>query len=82
MLVLQSLMDKQEYEKAQEYFQKMSEGKVSAGEHYLTGNEIVDIILNAKAEKMKEAGIQVRCSGGLEGLKFMEPSDCCILFPI
>lgn len=80
MLVMQSLMDKQEYEKAQEYFQKMSEGVVSAGEHYLTGNEIVDIILNAKAERMKEAGIQVDCSGGLEDLKFMEPSDCCILF--
>lgn len=80
MLVLNSMLEKNEYEEAKEYFAELSDRMKSDGKHFLTGNEIVDIILNAKAEKMEEAQIAVECNGGLEGLQFMEAADCCILF--
>lgn len=80
MLVLQSMLEKKEYEKAQKYFAGLSDKLKMSDKHFFTGNEIVDIILNAKAEQMEAAGIVLECNGGLEGLQFMEAADCCTLF--
>lgn len=80
MLVLQSMLENKEYEKAREYFSGLSDQMKSSDHHFLTGNEIVDIILNSKSERIRENHIAVECNGGLEGLDFMASADCCILF--
>lgn len=80
MLIMQSMLDNKEYEKAKKYFEELTDGMKSVSGHFLTGNEIVDIILNAKSDIFEESEIKVECDGGMEGLKFMETADCCILF--
>lgn len=80
MLLLQSMFEKGEYEKAKDYFVQLTDKKKLSGNYFLTGNEIVDMILNAKQEKIQKYNIKVTCGGGLEALKFMEAIDCCILF--
>lgn len=80
LIVLTSMFEKGEYEKAREYFENLSShNKIESG-NILTGNEIVDMILEAKWEKLSQEKIAVTCSKGLEQLQFMEPVDCCILF--
>ncbi len=80
MLLLQSMFEKGEYEKAKEYFAQLTDKKKQSGNIILTGNEIVDMILSAKQEKIQKFGIQINCEGGLEHLEFMEAMDCCVLF--
>ncbi len=80
MLLLQSMFEKGEYEKAKEYFAKLTDKKKENGNYFLTGNEIVDMILNAKQEKIEKNEMQVTCEGGLESLAFMDSMDVCVLF--
>lgn len=80
MLLLESMLEKGEYEKAKDYFNQLSERGEKIGKKILTGNEIVDMLFNAKQEQFIENNIQIICNGGLEPLKFMEDVDCCILF--
>lgn len=80
MLLLESMLEKGEYEKAKDYFNQLSERGEKIGKKILTGNEIVDMLFNAKQEQFIENNIRIVCNGGLEPLKFMEDVDCCILF--
>lgn len=80
LILLTSMFEKGEYEKAKDYFEALSAKSKSEDEGILTGNELVDMILNAKQEKLKQEKIEVTYSKGLEQLQFMEPVDCCILF--
>lgn len=80
MLLLQKMLANGDYEKVAEYFHSLTAEQISSGKRIFTGNEIVDIILSAKAEKIKEQRIKVSCNGGLEPLSFMEDVDICILF--
>lgn len=80
MLLLQSMLDQGEYDKAKDYFSKLPIQEGNRKGQVLTGNEVVDIILSAKQEKMSEAQIHLSCKGSLEPLQFMEAVDCCILF--
>ncbi|MCM1494349.1 MAG: GHKL domain-containing protein [Bacteroides sp.] len=80
MLLLQSMLEEKEYEKAQQYFASLSEKSGKGSYQALSGNEIVDMILGIKMERMEQSGISVSCDGSLASLGFMEPMDCCILF--
>lgn len=80
MLVLESMLEKGEYQKAKDYFNQLSQRGEKIGKKFLTGNEIVDMLFNAKQQQLEENNIQVICNGGLEPLKFFEDVDCCILF--
>lgn len=80
LLLLTSMFERGEYEKAKDYFESLSQKNKTEDESILTGNEIMDMILNAKQEKLKQEKIEVTYSKGLEELRFMEPVDCCILF--
>lgn len=80
MLILQSMLEQEEYEKARNYFAGLSEGMQSASGHFVTGNEILDIILNAKQDVFKANEIHVEYVGNLASLQFMEAADCCVLF--
>ena len=79
MLLLDAMLEKGEYEKAKEYFNDLTARGEKIGKRFLTGNEIIDIILNAKQEQFEENNIDVRCKGGLEPLHFLHDVDCCIL---
>lgn len=79
MLTVQGLLEQGEYEKAQDYFRKISaRSGISEGE-ILTGNEIADILLNAKAEWMEQNEIELALQGNLQALSMLEISDCSIL---
>lgn len=80
MLLLSSMLEKGEYDRAKAYFTELSLSGGGIGKKYITGNEIVDIILNAKQEQLEEASIEIECNGGLEPLQVLEDVDCCILF--
>ncbi len=80
MMVLQTMFEQKEYDKAKDYFEGLSDKMKQTEKHFLTGNEVVDIILNTKADQFDENNIMVECNGGLEVLQFMEAVDCCILF--
>lgn len=88
MLLLQGMLAEGNYEKVAAYLHALSEapfhGKRMEQKYYgkqvLTGNELVDIILGAKAERMEELQMEVSSNGGLSRLSFMEDVDICILF--
>lgn len=80
LILLTSMFEKGEYEKARDYFETLSDKNKIEADSILTGNEIVDMILNAKQEKLRQEKIPVTYGKGLEQLSFMEPVDCCILF--
>ncbi len=81
MMVIQSMLDKEDYTKAKEYFDNLTGANVDYKyNRFLTGNEIVDIILNIKSDKMSEEDIKFQCNGGLDSLSFMEDVDICTLF--
>ncbi len=80
MLLLQTMMENQDYEKAKAYFNDLTDRNEVAGGRIVTGNEIVDIILSAKSMEMESSKIECTCNGGLEALHYMESVDCCVLF--
>ena len=80
ILVMQSMLEREEYEKARNYFAELSMGMQSVSGQFVTGNEILDIILNAKKDVLEENRICVECDGNLAGLQLMEDADCCVLF--
>ena len=80
MLLLQEMLNHEEYEKAKTYFTELSEKTVQSQQRILTGNEILDLILASKADELEQNQIQLTCNGRLETFHFMEDVDCCSLF--
>lgn len=80
MIVMQDLFAQGKFEEAQKYFVGLPQTKSGAKTKLLTGNEMVDTILAAKANLLTQYEIKVKLDGGLERLKQMEPVDICILF--
>lgn len=88
MLLLQGMLAEGNYGKAAEYLHALSQApfygkagkKLGFGKQVLTGNELVDIILRAKADRLEEQQTEVSSNGGLGKLSFMEDVDICILF--
>ena len=80
MIVIKDLMNRGEYERANTYFSEMmSEGKLLK-QSYVTGNEIVDVILKSKHDLLQEHKISFEINGNLTGIGSMKDVDCCILF--
>lgn len=80
MLLIQGMLERGNYEKAADYVHSLTAEQIPSGLKVLSGNEIVDIVLSAKAGKLEAQKIPVNCNGGLEPLSFMEDVDICILF--
>jgi len=80
MLVIQEMFEKGEYDRANEYFSKIVSVSKTDKQPYITGNEIVDMILKSKHSDMVEKEIEFNMNGSLVDLQFMEDVDCCILF--
>lgn len=79
MLTIQGLLEQGDYVQAQNYFRQMSEQSGVSGRQILTGNEIVDILLNAKADWMRQNAIELDVQGSLYALKNLKIADCSIL---
>ncbi len=80
MLVVKGMYEKGQYDRANEYIDKLSEATGGLKKTYVTGHEILDMILKSKAAAMEEAGIEFTMEGNLTALDFMEDVDACILF--
>lgn len=80
MLLLKEMLARGEYDKAENYFQKLSETTTTSVWKIATGNEVVDMILSSKMERLEELEVAFRWKGSLTSLSFMEHVDCCILF--
>lgn len=80
VLLLGGMLESGEYDKATEYLHSLTTEQLTPKKRILTGNEIVDILLDAKREVLDRERIMVTCNGGLERLSFMEDVDICILF--
>lgn len=80
MLVLKEMINAGEYERANAYFAKLADVSGKSHMTYITGNEILDMILNAKQEMFKEQGIRITIDGTVTGIDYMDDVDCCILF--
>ncbi len=79
MLLLQEMMEQEEYEKAEQYFRDLTKSVSDAKVKVATGNELVDMILSTKAGEMEESGITLHYKGDMSPLGFMKQADCLIL---
>ncbi len=80
MLVINGMYEKGQYDRANEYIKKLTDATGSLKKAFVTGNEILDMILKSKAGIMEENHIKFSMEGNLSTLDFMEDVDVCILF--
>ncbi|MGN0377642.1 MAG: GHKL domain-containing protein [Suilimivivens sp.] len=80
MLLLQEMIANGNYEKAQNYFVALTESVPVRLRTVLTGNELIDLLLNARQDLFHTGNIDLCCRAPLTGLDFMNEVDCCILF--
>ncbi|MBQ8167443.1 MAG: GHKL domain-containing protein [Lachnospiraceae bacterium] len=80
MLVIKGMFEKGQFDRANEYIEKLSAATGGLKKTYVTGHEILDMILKSKTAAMEEAGIDFSMEGNLTALDFMEDVDACILF--
>jgi len=56
-------------------------GEVKAlSPQFVTGDEMLDMIVSLKADKMREHNIRFACDGIVDGGLDMKPTDCCSIF--
>lgn len=79
MLLLQEMLKKEEYEKAEEYFKELTKAVPESATKIATGNELVDIIVSTKVNVMEEYEITLQCKGDMAKLSFMKHMDLCSL---
>ncbi len=79
MLLLQEMLNQEEYEKAEDYFKELTATTTSSVYKIATGNEFVDMILSTKTNVLAESEIVLQCKGDFSGMDFMRNTDCCIL---
>lgn len=80
MLLLQEMIANGNCEKAKNYFADLTESVPIRLRTVLTGNELIDLLLNARQDLFRTGNIDLRCRTPLTGLDFMNEVDCCILF--
>lgn len=80
MLLLQEMLEKGEYGKAERYFKDLTADTAKSVYKIATGNELVDMILSTKMMALEEHEIILQCKGELSDFNFMNYVDACILF--
>ncbi len=80
VMVLQGLLEEGKIAEAKAYFGDLCARDRAKSYRILTGNETVDMVLMAKAEKMEALQVEFSFEGSLEGIAHMEAVDICILF--
>ncbi len=79
MLLLQEMLKKEEYEKAEDYFKELTKVVPASATKIATGNELVDMILSTKMNVMEELEIALQCRGDMSKVAFMKHVDLCSL---
>lgn len=79
MLLMQGMMEKGEYEKAESYFRDLTEKMPQSVTKIATGNEMADMVFAAKTGMLQENEIALCYKGDMGPIKFMKQVDCCIL---
>lgn len=80
VLGLRGLLERREWEKMEQYLQKMEEAGALAEPEETTGNHVVDVLLGQKRQRAKQASISWECQ--VQFGKHMEADDfdlCVIL---
>lgn len=80
-LSLASMMLKEgRNEDARNYLDELLGNVKSLSPEYVTGDDMLDLIVTMKADRMKELGIGFKCDGVVDGGLMMKPSDMCGVF--
>lgn len=79
MLLLQEMLQNEEYEKAEDYFKDLTAVTPRSVYQIATGSELLDMILSTKMNDLEENEITLQCKGDLSKLHFMKQVDGCIL---
>ena len=80
LALTQMMLDEGHVEEAREHLKDML-GKVSSlSPKYVTGDEMLDIIISMKADKMDELNIRFTLDGVADGGLQMKPMDMCSIF--
>lgn len=79
MLLLQEMLEKEEYEKAESYFKDLTASTSKTVYKIATGNELIDMVLSTKMNALEENEITLQCKGELSEFNFMKHVDGCIL---
>lgn len=80
LAMTQMIMAEGHNDKAREHISDML-GKVSAlSPEYVTGDEMLDIIVSMKADRMRELGIRFTLDGVVDGGLNIKPMDMCGIF--
>lgn len=80
MLILQKMLQSEEYDRAKNYFSELSEKSGVTAQKILTGNEMLDMLLCIKQSELLENQIRVNVEGTIPNSFQIEPVDSCILF--
>ena len=67
-------------EAAKEHINDLLGNVRSLSPEYVTGDEMLDIIVSMKADKMKENNVSFSCDGVIDGGLNMKPTDMCSIF--
>lgn len=79
MLLLQEMLEKEEYGKAESYFKELTAATPKSVHKIATGNELLDMVLSTKIDILEENEITLQCRGVLSEFNFMNYVDGCIL---
>ena len=79
MLLLQKMLQKEEYENAEDYFKDLTAVTPRSVYQIATGSELLDLILSTKMDILEKQKITLQCKGEFSNLHFDKQVDGCIL---
>lgn len=79
MLLLREMLQKEDYEKAENYFKDLTAVTPRSVYQIATGSELLDLILSTKMDILEEQKITLQCKGEFSNLHFDKQVDGCIL---
>lgn len=74
------MMDEGRIEEADSHIKDLLGNVKALSPEYVTGDEMLDLIVAMKADRMKELGIRFTCDGVIDGGLNMKPTDMCSVF--
>lgn len=80
MLIMQKMIQNEEYERAENYFSELSGTAGMSEQKIVTGNEMLDMLLCIKQQELFEKEIQVTMEGKFPNQCLLKPVEGCILF--
>ena len=80
LMITQMMMDEGHFEEAKEHIKDMLGNVSSLSQKYATGDDMLDIIVSIKADRMEELGIAFTLDGVVDGGLKMKPMDMCSIF--